>query len=157
MSFNNFARKARDPHRTHRQRVGSLRSCVQLYRPLGFRATLDFLTELAGPFECDEQSLLAAVDAITASRAARQPVMAAYAATRRAAKRDGQRRPRPGEANPNLARHRWHAAPRQGALYALRWWRPRLLASLLAPADPVADDLHRLVTTCLEADGHLAD
>ncbi|MGY0234193.1 hypothetical protein [Longispora urticae] len=155
MSFSNFARKARDPSLTHRQRLAALRSCVQLYRPLGFHATLDFLNELAGPFQHDERALLAALDAITSSRAARQPELDAYAATRRAAKRDGQRQPRPADPNPNLERRLWHGAPRQGALYALRWWRQRHLASLLVPTDSVADHLHRLVTTCLETDGHL--
>jgi hypothetical protein len=90
--------------------------------------------------------------AIIASRAARRAELDAYAATRRAAKRDGLRQPRPGDPNPNLARHRWHGAPRLGALYALRWWRPRRLVSLLVPTDPVADDLRRLVIACLESD-----
>ncbi|PRX55837.1 hypothetical protein B0I32_12557 [Nonomuraea fuscirosea] len=53
MSFGAFARKVRDPALPHR-RVSALRSCVQLYRPIGFEATLSFLHAEAGPFRTDE-------------------------------------------------------------------------------------------------------
>ncbi|MET9301691.1 hypothetical protein ABZX66_20445 [Micromonospora aurantiaca] len=58
MSFSAFARRVRDPALPHQRRVSALRSCVQLYRPVGFEATLSFLEEVAGPFRRDEAALL---------------------------------------------------------------------------------------------------
>ena len=64
MSFGNFARQVRDPALPHRRRVAALRSCVQLYRPIGFEATLSFLHTKAGPFRTDEAALLRALAAV---------------------------------------------------------------------------------------------
>lgn len=54
MSFGNHARRVRDPALPFRWRVSALRSCVQLYRPLGFRATLGYLEAEAGRFQREE-------------------------------------------------------------------------------------------------------
>lgn len=72
MSFSAYARKVRDPALPFRRRVSALRSCVQLYRPIGFHATLSFLQELAGPYQREEEALHRALDALTASRALRR-------------------------------------------------------------------------------------
>jgi hypothetical protein len=70
VSFGTYARHVRNPELPYRRRVSALRSCVQLYRPIGFHATLSFLEEIAGPFQRDEMALLRALDALVASRAA---------------------------------------------------------------------------------------
>ncbi|NUR92574.1 MAG: hypothetical protein HOY71_51595, partial [Nonomuraea sp.] len=89
MSFGNFARQVRDPALPHRHRVAALRSCVQLYRPIGFEATLSFLRAEAGPFRTDEAALLRALAVLEGSRAAWQDAKRTYAAARREAKRRG--------------------------------------------------------------------
>ncbi len=48
VSFSVFARKVRDTRLPYGRRVSALRSCVQMYRPIGFHASLSFLEELAG-------------------------------------------------------------------------------------------------------------
>jgi hypothetical protein len=84
----------RDQNVLYRRRVSSLRSCVQLYHPLGFRATLIYLEDLAGPFERDERSLSRALDALTTSRELWKADVRHYAAKRHRDKLRGQRRPR---------------------------------------------------------------
>ncbi|WP_371500916.1 hypothetical protein OG871_29420 [Kitasatospora sp. NBC_00374] len=147
MSYGTFARLARDPSLPFGKRVSNLRSCVQLYRPLGFHATLDFLESRAGHFQRDEGALLRALAEIDASRAAWQRELASYALVRRAAKRAGQRSPRRDERNPHLC-DRWHAAPREGALHAVRFAHRRL-------PGPAAPGLDHLVAVCLAAGGRL--
>jgi hypothetical protein len=68
VSFGNYARQVRDATLPHGRRVSALRSCVQLYRPIGFHATFSFLAQVAGPYDCDEAALLRALDALVASR-----------------------------------------------------------------------------------------
>jgi hypothetical protein len=69
VSFGTYARKVGDGALPFPHRVGASRSCVQLYRPIGFRATLSFLELLAGPYQRDEDAaLLRAVEALSASR-----------------------------------------------------------------------------------------
>jgi hypothetical protein len=139
VSFNNHARKVRDPALPYPLRVRALRSCVQLYKPLGFEATLSFLESQAGRFQRDEAALLRALDAIEASRAALQAELAAYATRRQEAKRQGRRSPHPEDPNPNLqARWYWYGAPREAALHALWFWRRKHLPHLTPFADPVA-------------------
>ncbi|WP_436762313.1 hypothetical protein [Streptosporangium sp. V21-05] len=100
MSFGNFARKARDTTLPHQRRLSALRSCVQLYRPIGFEATLSFPDATAGPFRTDEAALPRALAVLEASRSAWQEERPAYAAARREAKQRGQRSPRPDDINP---------------------------------------------------------
>jgi hypothetical protein len=129
VSFSVFARHVRNAALPYRHRVSALRSCVQLYRPIGFHATLSFPQKVAGPFERDETALLRALDAITASRAGWHAELRQYAADRRVAKRAGQRSPHPHHPNPNKGPRCWYGAPRQAALHALTFWRgKRLLA-----------------------------
>jgi hypothetical protein len=110
MSFNNFARKVRDSALPYPHRVSALRSCVQLYSPIGFHATLSFLTEQAGPFPRDETALLRALDLLEISRAAWQAELREYATQRRQSKQRGQRSPRPTDPNPSHP-DRWYGAP----------------------------------------------
>ncbi|WP_051407398.1 hypothetical protein [Nocardia sp. CNY236] len=154
MSFNNIARKVRDPSLPYSHRVSALRSCVQLYRPIGFHAALSFLAEQAGPFPRDETALLHALDLIETSRAVRQAELREYATRRRKAKQRGQRSPRPTDPNPNYLQQ-WHGAPRQAALHAVNYWNRNRLAALLVPHHPAAEDLQRCVTACLDSQGHL--
>ncbi|MEW2352853.1 hypothetical protein [Spirillospora sp. NPDC029432] len=153
MSFGNFARKARDPSLPHRKRVSMLRSCVQLYRPIGFHATLSFLEARAGRFQEDEAALLRALDELEASRAVWHAELAAYDETRRAAKRRGIRSPRPRDPNPYHVDH-WYGARREAALHAVLYWNRRRLPALVT--DDVSRDLRACVNACLESGGRLA-
>ncbi|MGJ6969181.1 hypothetical protein ACSDR0_45555 [Streptosporangium sp. G11] len=121
MSFGNFARKARDTALPHQRRLSALRSCVQLYRPIGFEATLSFLQAKAGPFRTDEAALLRALAVLEASRSAWQEEKLAYAAARREAKQRGQRSPRPDDINPYTPTH-WYGARREAALHTVSFW-----------------------------------
>ncbi|MFD0857060.1 hypothetical protein ACFQ07_32930 [Actinomadura adrarensis] len=155
MSFGLYARKARDPARPYGRRVSDFRSCVQLYRPLGYQATLSYLEKVAGPFQRDEQSLLRALDALTASRELWKAEVRAYAAERRQAKLRGQRTPRPADPNPSSFPRHWYGAPREAALHALRFWHRSRLPKLLDPSDKLTEDLHVCVLACLESGGSL--
>ena len=154
MSFGNFARKVRDTSLPYGRRVLALRSCVQLYRPIGFEATLSYLAELAGPYDRDEVALLGALDALIASRTAWHHAIEEYAAARRQAKKAGRRRPRPDEPNPYVATQ-WYGAPRAGALHALDFWRLRRLPEMVESGDPTAVEANRIVVACLASDGRL--
>ncbi|MEU6723486.1 hypothetical protein ABZ917_07225 [Nonomuraea wenchangensis] len=114
----------RDPALPFQWRVSALRSCVQLYKPLGFQATLSYLEAKAGRFQREEAALLQALALVEASRAARQVAVQAYAARRREAKKRGRRVPGTREIDPNVqARFYWYGAPREAALFALWFWR----------------------------------
>ncbi|MEU8080584.1 hypothetical protein AB0B31_34635 [Catellatospora citrea] len=136
--------------------MAALRSCVQLYRPIGFHATLSFLQELAGPYQRDESALLRALDALSASRHAWHAEMHQYAEARRRAKRGGQRSPRPGERDPSNFPGSWHGAPRAAALHALRHWRHERLPALLAASDRTATDINACVEAAITAGGVLS-
>jgi hypothetical protein len=155
VSFGTYARQVRNPALPYTRRVSALRSCVQLYRPIGFQATLSFLAEVAGPFQRDEAALLRALDALTTSRAGWLAEVCQYAETRRRAKRLGQRTPRPTDPNPNHFLGRWYGAARPAALHALRFWRQHRLPALLVVSDQVAEDLNSCVTAALASDGPL--
>lgn len=155
MSFSAYARQTRDPASPFGRRVSTLRSCVQLYRPIGFHATLSFLEELAGPFERDAAALLRALDILAESRNVRRASLDRYAVVRRAAKHRGQRSPHPHEVNPHQLRGYWFGAPRQAAVHALRYWRRGRLSGLLVSTDPTALQLDSCVTACLAAAGPL--
>ncbi|MEQ4299933.1 hypothetical protein ABNF97_00850 [Plantactinospora sp. B6F1] len=155
MSFSAYARHVRDPALPDRRRVSTLRSCVQLYRPIGFHATLSLLRVVAGPFERDEVALLRALDALSASRAGWHAELREYAAVRRAAKRRGQGSPRLSDPNPNQAPRCWYGAPQQAAVHALAYWRRKRLPALLAWPDPIASHVDSCVTACLATGGPL--
>jgi hypothetical protein len=154
MSFGNFARKARDPALPYRQRVSALRSCVQLYRPIGFEATLSFLQVKAGPFQHDEAALLRALAVLEASRSAWHAELRTYEAARRWAKRRGQRSPRLSEANPYTPAY-WYGARQEASLHAVRFWGQRRLANLITEDDTASKDLLESVRAGLDANGHL--
>ncbi|MDW5327248.1 hypothetical protein [Plantactinospora sp. KLBMP9567] len=155
MSFGTYARHVRNPELPYRRRVSALRSCVQLYRPIGFHATLSFLEEIAGPFQRDEAALLRALDALVASRAGWHAELRDYAAERKLAKRRGQRNPRPTDPNPSGFPRCWYGAPRQAALHAVRYWRRRTAPALLADPDSITLDVDACVTASLAAGGSL--
>ncbi|MEV8513777.1 hypothetical protein [Dactylosporangium sp. NPDC051484] len=165
MSFSAYASLVRCPTPLYRYRLVAFRSCVQMYQPIGFHATLSYLEALAGPFERDEAALLRALDILCASRAAWHAALGEYAAQRRAAKRRGQRSPHPDDPNPNHAPRFWYGAPRQAAVHALTFWRRDRLPALLAWSDPIAAQIDSCVTACLATGGpltpaerrHLAD
>jgi hypothetical protein len=155
VSFGTHARKVRDPGRPHGSRVSMLRSCVQLYRPIGFHATLGFLEQIAGAVP-DPRDRADPRD----RRAHREPgameaAVGEYAQRRTSAKRHGQRSPHPREGNPHPPRW-WYGAPRQGALHALTCWsRERLPELLAAYPDRAARDIDACVAACLATAGEL--
>jgi hypothetical protein len=155
VSFGTYAWKVRNAALPYDWRVSALRSCVQLYRPIGFHASLSFLQEIAGPFQRDEASLLRALDALTASREGWQADVREYAAMRRQAKRRGRRSPRPKDPNPSMFPTHWYGAPRQAALHALKIWRRGRLPTLLAPPDQVTENLNSCVVASLDVGGPL--
>ncbi len=155
MSFGSFARKTRDPALPFAHRAAALRSCVQLYRPYGFHATLSYLEELAGPHRRDERALLRALDIVVASRERWHAEVRAYAASRREAKQRGQRSPGPGEANPSNAPLVWYGARQAAALHALRYWRRARLPALLETPDQTAVDVAGCVEAALSPGGGL--
>ncbi|MCO6000030.1 hypothetical protein [Actinoallomurus rhizosphaericola] len=155
MSFGVHARKVRDTTLPYGRRVSALRSCVQLYRPIGFHATLSFLEELAGPFGRDEAALLRALDALIESREAWKADVRAYAAMRARAKRHGRRGPRPTDPDPGRFPGHWYGAPGRAALHALEFWRRSRLPALLEPPDPVTEDLNLCVDASLRSGGPL--
>lgn len=150
MGFTNFARKVRDTSLPYGHRVVSLRSCVQLYRPLGFEATVSYLAHRAGPFREDENALLRALGVIEASRAAWQAELRVYAAERVEAKRRGSRTPGARARNPNQPEH-WYGARREAALHAVAHWRVRLRDTGLH--DELGRTVDRCAADCLEAGG----
>ncbi|MEU0091591.1 hypothetical protein [Kribbella sp. NPDC006257] len=115
MSFSAFSNHVRNAALPHQRRVSALRSCVRLYRPIGFDATLTYLEELAGPFPRDDQALIGAHDQLATSRTLWHEHLASYADQRRAAKRLGHRKPRKTEVNPNLGPSIWYGAPEEAA------------------------------------------
>ncbi|WP_433889377.1 hypothetical protein [Streptomyces sp. CA-111067] len=152
MSFNNLARAVRDEALPYDRRVTRLRSCVQLYRPIGFHATLSFLEAKAGRFSRDEGALPRALDVLESSRHAWHAELRAFDDLRRLAKGRGERRPTRAGRNPYVEMW-WSGAPREGALHALSFRRDQLRT--LAAGDPVAAELERCVAACLESGGLL--
>ncbi len=128
---------------------------MQLYRPLGFHATLSYLEEIAGPFRRDEQALLRALELLTISRELWKADVRDYAAQRRRLKLRGQRSPRPTDPNPSHFPDHWYGARQEAALHALKFWCRRRLPDLLTESDHVAEDLHACVAACLESGGSL--
>jgi hypothetical protein len=156
VSFSAFAHHVRDPDRWYGCRVRALRSCVQLYRPLGFEATLSYLREIAGPYEADPRALMRALDALSASRQGWIAHQRRYNAGRRAAKALGHRRTRRDEINPYRGPLVWYGAVRPAALHAIEFWQRRRLPRLVATRDPLAVRLGVLAETCRVAGGELS-
>lgn len=154
MGFNNFARKVRDTSLPHGHRYVSLRSCVQLYRPIGFHATVGYLEAKAGPFRRDETALLRALEVIETSRALWQADVRSYAASRAEAKRLGMRTPRPADPNPLVPAY-WYGARREAALYALEHWRRGPGRGEYAYGDSERRFLDRLAAVGIETGGDL--
>jgi hypothetical protein len=154
MGFNNFARRVRDTSLPYGRRVVSLRSCVQLYRPIGFEATVGYLEATSGPFREDETSLLRALDMITESRELWQADVRGYAVLRAEAKRRGRRVPRPAEGNP-LRPAFWYGARREAALYALAHWLGR--GSEEHRDDELGRAVARLAAVCVATGGALGE
>lgn len=155
MSFGTYARKVRDRSLPYGLRVSALRSCVQLFRPIGFHATSSFLEEIAGPFQRDEAALLKALDEIEASRAQWHADMRDYAHRRRQAKQRGQRIPPAQDRNPNGFPPIWYGAARSAALSALRYWSRRRLPALRVTADGAGNTVDVLVSAALSSGGDL--
>jgi hypothetical protein len=118
VSFGTYARKVRDQSSPYGRRVNALAGCVQLYRPLGYLATFDYLEHVAGPFRRDEAALLGALDALTASRERWLAEVDAYAGRRRDAKRQGRRSPDSSENNPHPPPC-WYGDSRRAATFTL--------------------------------------
>jgi hypothetical protein len=150
MSFGNYARKVRDQSLPYGRRVTALACGVQMYRPLGFRATFAFVTDRNGRFRYDGNVLVQAMDRLEASRALWVAEVAAYAELRVAAKQDGNRRPGKAEGNPVPPSH-WYGDRRQGALFAIQYM---LTSNDDSEARSQVDaGVKRLATLCLENSG----
>jgi hypothetical protein len=127
MSFGTYARKVRDPRLPLWVRVSALHSAVVHYRPLGWRATLSFLEEVAGRYRANEPALMRALDLLEESRRTWQAEVRAYTETRRTAKGYGRRSPQPADPNPFRRPTGWHGPLRLAAsLHALTFWRERM-------------------------------
>jgi hypothetical protein len=152
MGFGERARRVRDGRLAHGQRVAALCSCVRLYHPIGHRATLSFLAELAGPYQRHERALLGALEALEASRAVWRVAGAAYADSRVKHKRLGRRRPAAGDPPPGRTGHWYAAAPdlsRRAAVHALKLWEQDA-------GQAVADqEVRSLVRSCVATGGRL--
>lgn len=151
MGFGERARRVRDGRLAHGQRVAALCSCVSRYHPIGHRATLSFLAELAGPYQRHERALLGALEALEASRAVWRATVAEYANSRVKHKRLGRRVPSLDDRPPSRTGHWYAAAPdlsRRAALHALKLWEQD------AEAAP-DQEVRSLVRCCLATGGRL--
>jgi len=110
MSFANEARKVREQQRPYGARVNALCHCLELYCPLGFQLSLDYLQRYAGTFwrhrhavprapETDA-ALLTAIRLIEESRNLQTAAAAVYATERAEQKARGRRSPHPRETTP---------------------------------------------------------
>jgi hypothetical protein len=156
MGFGERARRVRDGSLAHGRRVAALCSCVSLYHPIGHRATLSFLAELAGPYQRHERALLRALAELEASRAVWRVEATAYANARLTQKRLGARVPPPGEPPPRgrLGGHWYAAVPevsRRAAVHALKLWERDLRP------DFAQDEVRSVVRSCIAAGGRLGD
>jgi hypothetical protein len=126
MGFSERARRVRDERLAHGRRVAALCSCVSLYHPIGHRATLSFLEELAGPYQRHEKALSRALEALEASRAAWLTEVADYRSARLKEKRLGRRVPPDDGPPPGRMGGHWYAAtpnlPERAAVHALKLW-----------------------------------
>lgn len=121
MSFGTYARRVRDTDLPYATRYSSLRCAVSRYCPIGFHATLSFLST-AGNLKRDEEALLRALNVLETSRAAWLADIEAFAARRRAEKREHRRTP--------------SAADRR-LFYGYRWAGPDGHAAVLHTVRPL--------------------
>ncbi|WP_372661312.1 hypothetical protein [Amycolatopsis kentuckyensis] len=155
MGFTERARRVRDGRLAHGRRVAALCSCVGWYHPIGHRATLGFLGEVAGPYQHHESALLRALDALEASRAVWREEVASYLDARVRQKRLGRRVPSSGDPPPGRMGGHWYAsAPdvsRRAALHALKLWErdPR--------PDSATPEVRSIVRCCIATGGRLTD
>ncbi len=153
MGFTERARRVRHGRLAHGRRVAALCSCVGLYHPIGHRATLSFLGELAGPYQHHESALLRALEALEASRAVWREEVAWSIDARVSQKRLGRRVPAPGGPPPGRMGGHWYASTpdvsRRAALHALKLWErdPR--------PDAANPELRSLVRSCIATGGRL--
>lgn len=147
MSFGTYARKVTDGSLPYGQRINALAGCVQLYRPLGYLATFDYLNHVAGTFRRDETALLRALEMLTVSRELWLAELDAYATRRRRAKRLGQRTPPSSDTNPNSPVC-WYGDSRRAATFTLGY--------LLRKPDRISHadgDVVRLASSVLNTPG----
>ena len=155
MGFNERVRRVRSGRLTHGQRVAALCSCVSLYHPIGHRATLSFLAELAGPYQRHEGALLRALEALEASRAVWHAEFTVYRSSRAKQKRLGERVPSHDDSPPSSMSGHWYAAApdlsRRAAVHALKLWEQ--------DHEPASgdDEVRSLVRCCIATGGRLAD
>ncbi|VVJ19578.1 Uncharacterised protein [Amycolatopsis camponoti] len=152
MGFTERARRVRDGRLAYGRRVAALCSCVGLYHPIGHRATLSFLGELAGPYQQHEPALLRALEALEASRAVWREEVASYVGARVRQKRLGRRVPSPGDPPPSRMGGHWYASTpdvsRRAALHALKLWERGQQAD---------HEVRSVVRCCIATGGRLTD
>lgn len=141
VSFAANARKVLDTSLPLNRRVSALRCCLSHYHPIGFEESFSFLWFVAGGFSHDPAALPRALELLTASHAAWQADVRAYAVLRRRAKQLGYRVPHPSAPNPNRPSH-WYGAPREAALHAVWVWYSKGFAEDV--------DVHCLAAVLLE-------
>jgi hypothetical protein len=126
-----------------------------LYHPIGHRATLSFLGELAGPYQHHESALLRALEALEASRAVWREEVASYINARVRQKRLGRRVPSAGDPPPSSMGGHWYASTpdvsRRAALHALKLWERDLRP------DSANQEVRSIVRCCIATGGRLTD
>lgn len=149
--FKERARRVRDNGLMHGQRVAALCSCVRWYHPIGHRATLSFLAEVAGPYQRHEHALLRALDMLEASHSVWLTEIHAYTTRRTEEKHDGRSSPGRYDRQPVIAGGHWYETrpniSRLAALHALKLWETEH-----ETADPV---VRALVRDCVATAGRL--
>lgn len=149
--FTDRARRVRDSGLVHGQRVAALCSCVRWYHPIGHRATLSFLAEVAGPYQRHEHALLRALDVLEASRTAWLTEIGGYVTRRTERKQDGRSSPGRGDRQPVIAGGHWYETrpdiSRRAALHALKLWEQEH-----ETADP---NVRAIVRECVATAGRL--
>lgn len=152
MGFSQRAHIVRNGGLAYEHRVAALHTCVSLYHPIGHRATLSFLAEVAGPYPRHERALLRALEALEVSHAAWRAEVTAYANERARQKQLGRRLP-PYSQPPNRMGGHWYAADpdmsRRAALHALKLW------NLDHEQASVDHEVRSLVQCCIATRGRL--
>jgi hypothetical protein len=112
VSYAVHSRRVRDEALSLGVRRSALGSCVVLYGPYGYRATLAFLSRRCGRLDTPK-GLTGAIDLLDASRTAWLAELAAFAAGRRVAKASGNRQPAATELA-GFAAMGWPGGPHDG-------------------------------------------
>lgn len=155
MSFGTYARKVYDPSLPYGRRVQALAGCVQLYQPVGYKATFAYLEHVAGHFRRDEAALLRAMNMLSASRDLWLVELGRYERRRKEAKRRGQRSPRATERN-HTSPACWHGDQRNAAMFALGYLLRRIAKARQTRADTADTEVLRIAYQCVENDGRLS-